>query len=131
MVDGGMRTALTVAALNGCKASPPGALETHAVNWVKHNITIGGRHDKNPFAATPESIADGRQAFTQYCSLCATDWTDRIPGCPLRTEYRRQCHCWFQANSSPTRTGSRSGLSNTCHRLVAWGSWRYMGSGKE
>lgn len=61
---------LTIAGLSGCKASPPGSLETHAVNWVKHNITIGGRHDRNPFAATPENIDDGKQAFTQYCSVC-------------------------------------------------------------
>jgi mono/diheme cytochrome c family protein len=62
--------ALVAVVISGCKATRPGALETRSVNWVKHNITVGGRHDKNPFTATAENIDDGKQAFTQYCSVC-------------------------------------------------------------
>ncbi|HEX3438207.1 MAG TPA: cytochrome c [Pseudacidobacterium sp.] len=58
------------AGLCGCKASKPSALEGRSVNWIKHHITMGGRQDKNPFPATAENINDGKQAFTQYCSVC-------------------------------------------------------------
>lgn len=62
--------AVMTVGLCGCKASKPGAFETKSINWVKHNITIGGSHDKNPFPATAENIDEGKQAFTQYCSVC-------------------------------------------------------------
>jgi mono/diheme cytochrome c family protein len=63
-------TAVIAVVLCGCKASKPSALEANSINWVKHNITIGGSHDKNPFPATAENVDEGKQAFTQYCSVC-------------------------------------------------------------
>ena len=61
---------LLVPALAGCRATQPGPWETKSVDWVKHHITIGGTHDRNPFPATGAAIADGREAFTQYCMVC-------------------------------------------------------------
>ncbi|GGG90850.1 c-type cytochrome [Silvibacterium dinghuense] len=61
---------LALAALAGCKAGKPGPAQTHTVNWVKHHITVGGKHDRNPFPATASNIDDGKQAFTQYCMVC-------------------------------------------------------------
>jgi len=63
-------TALLIVAITGCKASKPSAFETRTVTWVEHNITIGGKNDKNPFPATAENIDEGKQAFTQYCMVC-------------------------------------------------------------
>jgi mono/diheme cytochrome c family protein len=62
--------AVLVAAISGCQASKPGSFETHSINWIKHNVTIGGKNDKNPFPATAENIDEGKQAFTQYCMVC-------------------------------------------------------------
>ena len=56
--------------LSGCRASPPSAVETRSINWVKHHITIRGKGDRNPFTATASNIEDGKQAFTQYCMVC-------------------------------------------------------------
>jgi mono/diheme cytochrome c family protein len=61
---------LVTALLTGCRAKAPNAAESAAVNWTKHHITVGGKHDKNPVPATPENIADGKQAFTSYCMVC-------------------------------------------------------------
>jgi mono/diheme cytochrome c family protein len=61
---------LVTALLTGCRAKAPNAAENAAVNWTKHHITVGGKHDKNPVPATPENIADGKQAFTSYCMVC-------------------------------------------------------------
>ena len=61
---------LVATLLTGCRAKPPGATESGAVNWTKHHVTVGGRSDKNPVPATPENIADGKQAFTSYCMVC-------------------------------------------------------------
>lgn len=56
--------------LAGCKATPPGPLESRAATWTKHHITIGGKHDRNPIAASRESIQDGKQLFVSYCMVC-------------------------------------------------------------
>jgi cytochrome c len=60
----------TIAALSGCRATKPGPIETHTINWVKHHITVGGNKDKNPFPATQENLEEGKEAFTQYCMVC-------------------------------------------------------------
>lgn len=61
---------LLVATLTGCRAKAPTAAESAAVNWAKRHVTVGGKHDKNPVSATPENIADGKQAFNSYCMVC-------------------------------------------------------------
>ncbi len=57
-------------ALAGCRATQPAPWEAHSVNWVKHHITIGGNKDVEPFHPTSANIADGKEAFTQYCMVC-------------------------------------------------------------
>lgn len=53
----------------GCKANPPGKLETRVMTSVKHHW-VGNKDAKNPMAATPENIADGKDAFSHYCVAC-------------------------------------------------------------
>jgi len=60
----------TLSSLSGCRASPPGTLETRSVQWVKHHITVGGKKEKNPLSATGENIQTGRQVFGYYCVVC-------------------------------------------------------------
>ena len=62
-------TFLTVL-IAGCSAAKPTSFETSSINWVKHNVTVGGKSDKNPVPATAENIDEGKQAFTQYCMVC-------------------------------------------------------------
>jgi mono/diheme cytochrome c family protein len=56
--------------LAGCRATPPSRVETKLVYWTKHHVTVRGKNDVNPVAATPETIADGKQMFTSYCMVC-------------------------------------------------------------
>lgn len=37
---------------------------------AKHSFLVGGKKDKNPLTATPETIADGKEAFSHYCIAC-------------------------------------------------------------
>ncbi|MFL6302120.1 MAG: c-type cytochrome [Candidatus Sulfotelmatobacter sp.] len=62
--------ALLTVNLTGCRAKPAPSAETKAAYWTKHHLTIGGKHEKNPVAATAENIADGQQAFSSYCMVC-------------------------------------------------------------
>jgi mono/diheme cytochrome c family protein len=68
-----MACLVTVAAilpLAGCKANPPGQMESHMMVRAKHSFLVGGKNDKNPLSATPETIADGKEAFSHYCVAC-------------------------------------------------------------
>lgn len=56
--------------LSGCKATPPSSVETSVVNWTKHNITVRGRRDRNPFSSTPDKIENGKRTFGFYCVVC-------------------------------------------------------------
>ena len=56
--------------LAGCRVTAPSAPETNVINWTKHHITIGGKKDINPVAASAENIEDGKQNFTSYCMVC-------------------------------------------------------------
>jgi mono/diheme cytochrome c family protein len=56
--------------LVGCRATPPSPAETTIAYWTKHHITIGGKKDVNPIAASAASIEDGKQLFTSYCMVC-------------------------------------------------------------
>lgn len=57
-------------ALAACQARTPGSFETRFMQGAKRRITIGGRSDPNPLAATPENIAKGQSNFTAYCMVC-------------------------------------------------------------
>jgi S-disulfanyl-L-cysteine oxidoreductase SoxD len=58
-----------VLSIGGCKASPPGNLETRMMTNVKHRM-VGGKGLRNPLSATPETLADGKEAFSHYCVAC-------------------------------------------------------------
>jgi mono/diheme cytochrome c family protein len=57
-------------AMGGCKAGQPGKAQTNSLNWIKHHVTVGGKRDRNPYQATPETIEAGKQAFGSYCVAC-------------------------------------------------------------
>jgi Cytochrome c553 len=40
------------------------------MQWTKHNVTVGGKNDKNPIKATAENIESGKQTFGFYCVVC-------------------------------------------------------------
>jgi len=57
-------------AIAGCSATQPTPTETKVVYWTKRHITIGGKKDVNPVAASAENIEDGKQIFGSYCMVC-------------------------------------------------------------
>lgn len=59
-----------LAAVAGCKATPPGKLETSTLSYAKHHWFIGNRKQKNPLPDTPENRSDGKEAFSHYCVAC-------------------------------------------------------------
>lgn len=63
-------TLIASSLLLGCRAKPPGKVETTVIDWTKHHVTIGGKHDRNPTPATPDSISNGKQLFDSYCMVC-------------------------------------------------------------
>ena len=56
--------------LAGCKAEPPGKLETRVISTAKRKVLVGGKSDKNPLQPNKENIAAGRDAFSHYCFAC-------------------------------------------------------------
>jgi mono/diheme cytochrome c family protein len=56
--------------LTGCKASPPGKVETAVITRAKHKLFVGGAGAKNPVADKEENIKNGQQTFAQYCVAC-------------------------------------------------------------
>jgi len=56
--------------LRGMKATQPGHLETRMLWRAKHNLFVGDKNVKNPLPTTPESLADGKEAFSHYCVAC-------------------------------------------------------------
>jgi mono/diheme cytochrome c family protein len=61
---------LILGCLTGCRATPPGNLETTVINWVKRHITVKGTHQLNPIKDTAENVANGRHIFGFYCVVC-------------------------------------------------------------
>ena len=59
-----------VQVLSGCRASPPGRIESGVVNAIKHHITVGNRKQNNPLPDTPQTWRDGKDAFSHYCVAC-------------------------------------------------------------
>ena len=58
------------AVLQGCKATPPGKMETAVMTKAKHSLFVGGKKARNPIAFSPSSVQDGKEAFTHYCVAC-------------------------------------------------------------
>src|SRR5580658_4401403 len=66
-------TAAAVIALTGivgCKANSPGKLETNTITFAEHHVFIGNKNQKNPLPSTPQTLADGKEAFSHYCVAC-------------------------------------------------------------
>lgn len=61
---------LLAATLSGCKAEPPSNAEARLMWTWKRYVSVGGKKQHNPLRATPQTIADGQQAFTYYCAAC-------------------------------------------------------------
>jgi mono/diheme cytochrome c family protein len=61
--------AIFLSCLTGCKANPPGKLETKTVSFAKHHF-IGNKKTKNPLPDNPDTWADGKEAFSHYCVAC-------------------------------------------------------------
>jgi len=40
------------------------------MTFAKHHLTVGNKNQKNPLADTPETRADGKEAFSHYCVAC-------------------------------------------------------------
>lgn len=57
-------------ALAGCKANPPGKLESSTVTFAKHHIFIRNKKQKNPLPNDAQTLADGKEAFSHYCVAC-------------------------------------------------------------
>jgi mono/diheme cytochrome c family protein len=56
--------------IHGVKADAPGQMETLVMTSAKHQLLVRNRDLKNPLAATPQTIADGKEAFSHYCVAC-------------------------------------------------------------
>jgi mono/diheme cytochrome c family protein len=56
--------------VRGMAATQPGALESLVITGAKHQLLVGNRTLRNPLATTPQTLADGREAFTHYCVAC-------------------------------------------------------------
>jgi mono/diheme cytochrome c family protein len=59
-----------VMGLAGCKATPPGKLETEIITSAEHHLLIGNRGQKNPLPDTQQTRADGKEAYSHYCYVC-------------------------------------------------------------
>jgi mono/diheme cytochrome c family protein len=55
---------------SGCKADPPGRLETITITFAKHHFLVGNRSQKNPLPDNSQTRADGKEAFSHYCVAC-------------------------------------------------------------
>ncbi|RXH54192.1 c-type cytochrome [Granulicella sibirica] len=56
--------------LCGCKATPPGKIESKIAIATEHHVTIGNKHGKNPIPDNSATRADGKDAFSHYCAAC-------------------------------------------------------------
>src|ERR1700735_4200018 len=65
-----LTAALLLVVLAGCKANPPGKVETSAMIWAKRKILVHNKAQKNPVKDSAEAIADGKEAFSHYCVAC-------------------------------------------------------------
>ncbi len=61
---------LSIAALAGCKVGEPSKVEKSVVTEIKHEVTIGGRNDKNPVPDTPDAVKEGAEHFQHHCQIC-------------------------------------------------------------
>jgi len=51
--------AAVVLSIAACSVKQPGSVETQIAQTVKHDLTVGGGKEKNPFDASPENVKHG------------------------------------------------------------------------
>lgn len=61
---------LVLTGVISCKATPPGKFETATMSLAKHHFLVGNKKEKNPLPLSPETLADGKEAFSHYCVAC-------------------------------------------------------------
>jgi mono/diheme cytochrome c family protein len=62
--------AASLIAASGCKANPPGRLETSIMTVTKREVFVRNKAQKNPLKDDASALADGREAFSHYCAAC-------------------------------------------------------------
>ena len=60
----------SLAVLAGCKATPPGSVETHLIVAAKHSLLVRNKGQNNALPDNAETIASGKEAFGHYCVAC-------------------------------------------------------------
>lgn len=121
-------TAIVSVGLAGCKAAPPGKVETKTMTFVKHHVFIRNKGQKNPLPSNADTWADGKEAFSHYCVAChgmdgqntGVPFADHIsPPIPLLTSKEVQSYTdgqlkWILDNGiSPSgMPGSKGTLSD-------------------
>jgi mono/diheme cytochrome c family protein len=61
---------LSALIVSGCKAKAPSKGESKLMSGMKHKVLIGNKKLKNPLPATPQTVAEGKAAFSHYCVAC-------------------------------------------------------------
>jgi mono/diheme cytochrome c family protein len=61
---------LAITVLVGCKATPPGKVESGMMSFAKHHIFVGSKKQKNPLPDNRDTWNDGKEAFSHYCVAC-------------------------------------------------------------
>ena len=56
--------------LRGVKATRPDGVEAHFMMAAKHNILVGNKDQRNPLKEAPDTLADGKEAYSHYCVAC-------------------------------------------------------------
>jgi cytochrome c553 len=56
--------------LAGCKATPPGKVESKSMTFAKHHIFIGNKNETNPLPSNANTWTEGKEAFSHYCVAC-------------------------------------------------------------
>ena len=64
-----MLLAMIAVAFCGCKAKTPSKTESKMMWAIKHRI-VGNKTEKNPLPSTPQTVTDGKEAFSHYCAAC-------------------------------------------------------------
>jgi mono/diheme cytochrome c family protein len=61
---------IMLAPVLGCKANPPGRVETLIVESAKHHLLVGNKKQRNPLVATSDVLSEGKESFSHYCVAC-------------------------------------------------------------
>jgi mono/diheme cytochrome c family protein len=69
-IESAVLTGLALLLFSACQVRTPGNFETKLMQGVKRRITVGGKDDVNPLAASEENMHAGQRNFTSYCMVC-------------------------------------------------------------